>query len=162
MTPEWPGTFENYARKDTKRNFWRVKHVCGSEEDALQECGVTFAKVRRRYTGKVHDARHWMALYKTALSRQWDDLANREKRLRALSLPEPEAVEPSYAPLAAYWHSASDELRCAIAHVVNAPAEVLDIIFADRSPTAINRRWRRFARIRGTPDLVGELRNMLS
>jgi hypothetical protein len=26
----------------------------------------------------------------------------------------------------------------------------------------INRRWRRFARIRGTPDLVGELRDMLS
>src|SRR5882757_8206440 len=69
--PKWRGAFEGYARNFVARNFWRVRHVMLSEEDALQECACIFARCVKTYRVTVTEPRHFMALYKTAIARDF-------------------------------------------------------------------------------------------
>lgn len=52
-------------------------------DDVMQESYLTFLKVRNRYETTVDEPGHFMALYKTAWTRRFTDLANLDTARRA-------------------------------------------------------------------------------
>ena len=85
--PEWGGAFEKYARGFVSRNFWRVQALYGSEEDAVQECALLFIRIIKKYADTAHNPKHFMALYKTTLQREFHSRALLDPRHRAEELP---------------------------------------------------------------------------
>lgn len=165
MIPEWTGAVEGWSKRWVRTNFWRVEVTLGSREDALQQCGMIFAKVCRRYETRVDNAAWMMTLYKRALFNHWIILARKETdNKRMLTDLKIEMLEASvYVPssrLSLLWRMASPELTKVMQTIGNAPAEVLDILL-DENAKNLNRRWRRHCEITTQCDLVGELRQML-
>jgi hypothetical protein len=73
--PPWRGVFENWSKEWVRKHYWRVSPWVPSQEDALQECGVLFARCIQRYGDEVVSPKHFMALYKTAVFNRWHSLA---------------------------------------------------------------------------------------
>lgn len=166
----WKGTFENWSRAWVRKHAWRVRHVFGSEEDALQECAYVFSYCLNKYSATVDNAAWMMRLYKLVLVSHWNDASEKDRKIRISRDPENLAhlielapqCEVNYGPTLVTWNSASAELRHAITIIADAPSELLEIIFSSRSPEITNRQLRRLCKIDGSPDLVGELRALFA
>jgi len=164
-TFEWGGIFEQWARGFVRRNFWRVASIFMTEEDALQECAVVFVVCRNKYTGLIREAKHMMALYKTALTRAWHSFAVRDPHYRTELSETIEITEIDYnhGPLATLLTQVDGELRAAIVAIINAPDEFLSMIFEGGNTKQITRRLSRMFRIKaGERDLITELRDLLA
>lgn len=170
MLFSWNGAFENWSRAYVAKNFWRVRSLFGSEEDAVQECAVIFTRCLNYYADKVDNPAWMMALYKRAVANDFHTFALKDQQARSVGTPlaDPDATLPeipdySAGPLFAQLAvDASGELRQVLTMIANAPAEMLEIIFASRSEAAINRRLRRICRLPENRDLLGELRALLT
>lgn len=163
----WGGAFEAYARGFVARNFWRVRHLLLSEEDARQECAIVFLRCQRAYRGDADNPRHMMALYKTALAREWHTLSTKDSQRRsaleeARSYDLPDQIDHCAGFLAAALASHGEEMRDLLSLLANAPSEVLGLIFLDDDLAGINRRLKRFLGIKDrSRDLMSELRDAL-
>lgn len=80
--PEFKGPIEGWVVNFLKTNYWRV---AGSmpREDVMQEAYVVFLRVKRKYPKA--DAKHFMALFKTAWTRQFTDFANEDTASRVVT-----------------------------------------------------------------------------
>lgn len=78
-TPTWPGPIEGYATNQVHRNLWRVA-ATHDRDDLMQEARIVFLRCERRYPA-LDEARHFMALYKTALQRRIHELSNASSRV---------------------------------------------------------------------------------
>jgi hypothetical protein len=166
----WEGAFQNWSRAWVRKHHWRVATLIGSEEDALQECAVVFTRCLNNYAQKIDNPAWLMGLYKVAIVNQWNTFAEADRRLRMSRDPEYLApmieasprVDVNCGPLAASLHSASAELRQVLTMIASAPTDLLDLIFAPRTPELVNRQLRRMCRISRDVDLLSELREVVS
>lgn len=163
---KWEGPFEGWARKWVQRNFWRVRAVVGSEEDAMQECALVFARCVARYGTTVNNPAHMMALFKISVAREFHTLSSQDSAHREhLKSDVREEVDVNEGPLLAAIAEASAEARLVLHTVATAPSEFLALLLdnsAGSSDEALNRRFRRLLRISSARDIVAELRAILS
>ena len=168
---EWGGVFEQWARRWVSKNHWRVAHTIGDREDCLQECALIFTRCLNRYKTKVDNPAWFMALFKVAVANTWILLSKRDTRARPVSQdwgvldargdPSDSNVAFNDGPLLAALHEASDEVRTVLETIANAPAEALGMMFG-KTAAKTNIRLRRMCNLPGRPDIVGELRSLLS
>lgn len=173
---DWGGAFEGYARGYVRRNFWRVRELCGSEEDALQECALIFVRCKNLYEGKVNNPAWFMALYKKALAMEWITMSAKDSRLRAIPLPEPAAgIDHNLGMLSAAISGGSAELQKFFSVLAGAPAEFLGLMFnkaelvlsedqavAQEASSRLNRRIKRLLGIsNASTDILSEMRAIL-
>lgn len=164
LVVQWQGPFENYARKWISKHHWRVAATLGDREDALQECAMIFVRCLNHYRHRVDNPAWFMALYKIALVNDWNTLAARDGKARALAMPDPDTViTHNDGPLLATLRGASAELRTVLGLIAAAPHEVLEVIFAKGDDAHVNARLKRWGRISALDvNLVGELRELLT
>lgn len=181
--PEWQGSaFEKFARNWVKRYYWQVAEHFGSKEDAMQECGMLFAKVIDRYCQTVDNPAWLMSLYKSSVMRAWVFYARKASDERAHIVHEADTqteyndeepiqqqtthqVDYNEGPLLVAWQEASSELRQVVYTILNAPAELLDMMFRPHVPKAVlARRTRRMAKLRkqAEANVFDELDDMLN
>lgn len=159
---QWDGVFENYARAFIARNFWRVRFLFGSEDDALQECAIIFWRCNNLYRGKVTEAKHFMALFKRALANDWNVFARRDARIREFQIVEDEeSLEVRIMRAATV--KGNDEIARVVNVLLHMPASILSLVFQGDDDEKVNRRLKTFSGIsRSTLDVVKELRNLLN
>ena len=181
---DWGGAFEGWARGFVKRNLWRVAHRLGGPEDALQECAIVFIRCKKLYEGKVLEPKHFMALFKIAVQREFHTLSERDSSAREaeaaqadFDLHQRNDLDFSGGMLAALLSEAPKEVAALMLAILSAPGELLEIVFkpdlalSDNGKaievdnfTKINRRAKRLFGISGTGarDLFAELRELLT
>lgn len=174
---EWGGAFEGYARGYVRRNFWRVRELCLSEEDALQEAALIFVRCKNLYEGRVDNPAWFMALYKRALAMDWITMSAKDSKLRSIPAPEIEdGVDHNLGMLSATISEGGAEIQKLFSVLANAPAEFLGLMFnkaelvlsdnpqiAQEATSKLNRRLRRLLGIKDTStDIVSALRAVLS
>jgi hypothetical protein len=84
--PEFTGPIEGFVVNYISKNYWRVARTV-PREDLMQEAYVVFLRCKRKYT-QLEEARHFMALFKTAWVRHFTDLANADTQDRLVSSTE--------------------------------------------------------------------------
>lgn len=160
---EWRGVFENYARSFVHKNHWRVRERFGSEEDALQEAALVFMDCLRRYSDRVEEPKHLMALFKRMLATHWHDASVVDTRIRSVPPPDDEEqLDFSIGPLSAALSSASEDLRIFVATLATAPADFLAALLANDDPNLLARRVARLCGIKKAATVLAELRSLLS
>ena len=174
---EWSGVFENYARKYVKKHLWRVAHILGSEEDAMQEAAVVFYRCRNRYEGKVDNPAWFMSLFKIALVNEWASISAKDSQMRSIPIADPsEEIVYNDGELVAALSGASEELQILMRTIANAPAEFLGLLLAppddlhssdpalvQDAASAYNRRIKRLLGIsKSAVDIVSEARALLT
>jgi hypothetical protein len=147
-------------------------------EDAVQECAVIFVNCCRLYEGKVTNGAHFMALFKTAVTNDFNTFAlhNRRSELNdaagATMFVERANIELSNGPLLALLGQASLELRVVLSVIANGPSELLKLMLdwpaidlrSEVKPAfeaAFSRSLCRLARTNVRSDLLTELRVLL-
>jgi hypothetical protein len=78
---KWPDHIEGYVVNFLAKNYWRVQRTL-EREDCMQVAYVVFLRVRNRYPDV--EPKHFTALFKTALSNEFNDLANKDTDERVL------------------------------------------------------------------------------
>jgi len=163
---QWKGPFEGWSRNWVRKHYWRVRSVLGSEEDAMQECALVFARCVARYGATVNNPAHMMALFKVSVAREFHTLAAQDGADRAYASEVQEETDFNAGPLLAAVSQASEEAQAVIRAVSTAPAAflalLLDVSGSEDSDAALNRRFRRLLRLKSAHDVVGELRALLS
>lgn len=171
--PQWPGLFENYAKKYAAANHWRVKHLCDEVEDTAQQCAVVFVWCSKHHQA-TNDAQ-FMQFFKHVLFTAFVDLARINKshaRLRELSVPyDPfmdNRADYSHGPLAAALAEATTELQQAMEVIGTAPRELLELLLPDQianygqaKEAELSRLWCEYSGIGMRDDLISELRMRL-
>jgi hypothetical protein len=178
VIPQWKGAFQHYAYRYAAANYWRVRHVVDSPEDAAQECAVQFCKLCQLFGDSgVDNVRWFMALYKKMLAQAFTNMARSNRRhAMALDIVKHRGwatggwdgrAEPNHIP--AKLVRASPELKTVLHAIDVAPYDLLDLFlplpqlrFSAEMERAISRSWCRLARVgRVREDLVTELRGLL-
>lgn len=175
MAFSWRGTFENWSKAYVAKNFWKVRNLFQTEEDALQECALIFTRCLNYYADKVDNPAWLMSLYKVAVINDWNTFARRDADMRSVidfrissdeeredAAPLPVPTDSNQGMLAVRLAEASTELRAALTLLAKAPTEVLMTIFKDDARANVNRRLRRFCNIQSKVDLLGQLREILA
>lgn len=142
--PVWEGVFRNWAIAWVRKQHWRVIHQIPTEEDALQECAMIFAKCADRYYGRVNNPKWFMSLFKTAVNNYWNGMALRDREQRELLTyhdadaldvhPGTNAVSYNDAPFRVHLSQVSAELREVLRVLVRAPSEIIEYIFHGYPP----------------------------
>lgn len=152
IDPQWQGVFEKWSRNFVHQNFWRVRKLFGTEEDALQECALIFARCRKYYCHKINTNAHFMSLYKTAVFNDFQTFSTRDTRERFVLDQEKTVSNYAYPgdgpESAAAIDALSDEAKTVLATLADAPGEVINFIFSNPSREMVSRRLRRMCGIR--------------
>lgn len=156
---EWGGPFEGWARGYIHKNFWRVEHHFDTEVDALQECAALFHYCKIRYEGRISEARHMMALYKTAVSRELHTWSNKATKVRETNTAAQTLLPVINTRVSLLNHlvEAGGELGMIAAAIINAPAE-MSLLFSDENRESVNTRMRRIFGIKEKRNLLDEMR----
>lgn len=126
---QFKGAPEGWVVNQLHGNYWKVEPL-GDWDDIMQEARVCFCEVYNTYP-EVED-RHLMALFKTAWSRRFIDLAHKATRHRSeisvetLPLETPGELSNS-GFLAVLIEQAPDEVRSVLSLFLNAPSELLEL-----------------------------------
>jgi len=157
---EWGDPYEGWARGFIRRNFWRVRDLFGSEEDALQECAIIFCRCARKYQYTVNRPQWMMAIFKTAVNRSWHGFSVRDTNLDPrmdIDLPAENSFECEVL------NNCGEEMRDLVSGILNSPLELLMLITRGDDYQMINRRLKRLFGIEDRErDLLGELRAILN
>ena len=83
-TEQFPfsGPIEGYVKNFLRKNQWKVQHILDFE-DCVSEAKLTYVRLIRRLEKnncKVKNAKHFMALFKTAWGRYFIDLAHKDSK----------------------------------------------------------------------------------
>jgi hypothetical protein len=138
-TPEWTAPFEGYAANFIKRNLWKVART-HDRDDAWQEVHFVFYDCVRRYSTRVENAAHFMALFKTCLNTHFCDLAVKATTARAElgALEDDDGTVQDYTSgtigetqnageLQTKIRQAPSEVRVVLALFLSAPQELVDL-----------------------------------
>jgi hypothetical protein len=192
FVPKWEPPFSTFGIATAHKNAWRVswRH---DADDVVGVAGMVFARVVHRYSGRPHpkyglvtEPKHWMAIYRNSLYREFHTLAYEtrasvevqqewgEEHLRREGFVQEAAdgrgeggvsrwtgVAPSEAELTTALARASEELRDVLRIVFQAPAEILSILLEPAEDEAWSRRLCRMLRINLSETIVAELREIL-
>jgi hypothetical protein len=162
---EWRPVFENWSRKWVHDHFWRVRAEFQTEEDALQECALIWSRCVKAYAAKIHEPKHLMALFKTAVARDWHSAATKDSARRdhlavaqqaVLSAPQ---VAQSGGPAVVALRQGSVDLRQFFHELEVAPRHFLAMLFSDDKGISI--RARRLLGLTPGCDVIAELRSLL-
>ncbi len=164
----WEGPFEKWSRSWVRRNFWRVRHIFLTEEDALQECALIFVRCVRLYQLRIDNPAWLMSLFKTAVANDWITFSIKDRRGRDTQesvnadLPQT-TTDFNEGPLYAALANASSELKQVLTVIAGAPNELLELMFKNDNATLekVNCRLCRLSGISAKHDVVAELRNLL-
>lgn len=132
----WPGPWAVFAANYTRKNYWKIRNIVDSEEDAMSECRLMYAECRHRYAHSVNSPKQFMYLYRMAVVGRFIDLAKRDTRRRTLLENYQPATVSSVndtVSLGLRLRSASQELRTVICILQNAPAEALQVMLSKRN-----------------------------
>jgi hypothetical protein len=80
--PIFKGPIEGYVVNYIHKHLWKVQRTC-ERDDLLQDAYVVFLRVKSKYPD-LDTPQHFMALFKTAWSRHFTDLANKDTEDRVL------------------------------------------------------------------------------
>ena len=133
--PEFKGPIQGWSINYCRQNYWRVQRSM-PWEDLMQEVYIVFLRCRNKY-GKLEEAKHFMALFKTAWTRQFTTFANLDTEGRFIVEMAP-AREDAEAPeavgdtshdgeLSLMLKQAPREVTMVLNLLLNAPTEILDI-----------------------------------
>lgn len=76
FVPKWEGPISGWTVNHIRKNYWRFANSY-EFEDLLQEARIKFIVCKRKYP-EVVSPKHFMALYKSAVTRQFHTLAEKE------------------------------------------------------------------------------------
>lgn len=182
---KWEGTFEKWSRSWVRKNYWRVRHIAGSQEDALSICQLLFVECVHRYGDKIDNNRWLMSLYSRMVINHWNRLSVLDNREREMVVfredvfapymlrsrehepvgPDPFFLDnertPSNAGLIDIKLSMSDEIRRALTILMEAPSEIIDILFEGKNEEADSAAIRRFCGIKSDINVLEEIRRAL-
>lgn len=177
--PTWQGPFENWCKRFVQFNYWRVQNYVGTEEDALQECGVVFAKCLNRYGKTVNNPAWFMSLFCKSVINQWNTMAMTDKKHReALEfIPAVDRDDPdwNYGPFLVKLSEAPPALSHVLWTIMQVPNDILDIVFPPnldmRRPSArrreqVNNRLRELCELSGDyvdqhADILGQINDLM-
>jgi hypothetical protein len=77
-SPEWQGPIQQWSAKFIKNNKWRCDRIYDFE-DLMQEAHLIFLRISDKYP-RIIEPKHFMGLYKVALSNWFHDRASYMKR----------------------------------------------------------------------------------
>lgn len=150
--PKWKGAVEGYAANYTNKILWRVS--CTHDRgDMMSEAYLVFLKCQAAYPRLDH-AKHFMALYKTAIERRVADLSNLNRAPKMMvsenMFNEDEEVvwrrdeagdHDNDGTLAVLIRQAPREVKMVLSLMLNAPGELLELVAtAWNSKSPIQRR----------------------
>lgn len=72
-TPVWDGSIEGWTKNFIREHIWRCDSI-HTFDDLMQDARLTFLRVKTTYP-RVVEAKHFMSLYKTAMSNEMADKA---------------------------------------------------------------------------------------
>lgn len=129
---QFEGAIKGYLLNQIHAHLWKFKSIM-TEEDAYVEGWLLFSKCADMYPDV--DPPHFMALYKTTISRRMIDWAREATDSRALSLTSTETGEQleSVGDLEndGYFHillqQAPQEVKSVLTLFINAPTELLQL-----------------------------------
>lgn len=78
--PEFKGPIEGYVANYLAKNLWRIS-ATHDRDDAMQEAYIVFLRCAAKYP-LLDEAKHFMALFKTAWSNEVADLSTKATRAR--------------------------------------------------------------------------------
>lgn len=111
-SPQWEGPIKGWARGCITKNKWRCDPILDNE-DLLQDAYLVFLKLVDHYPS-VREPRHFMALFKTALTNEMHNYA-RDMRGHPDTTDVGDAVEyTNWGHVAALLATAPAELRLAL------------------------------------------------
>jgi hypothetical protein len=146
-------------------------------EECLAIAAEVFARIVRKYGGVSHpkygivtEARHWMAIFKSSLSREFHTFAyearayaEAQRQWGEEELKRGGEVDYNEGGLATILAGASQELREVMGVVAGAPTELLKLLLEEADDQTWSRRLCRLGRISTMNEgIVTELRNLLS
>ena len=94
--PEWNEAFRGWAINFIRKNRWRCESL-HEFEDLLQDAYLVFRRVRASYP-QITEPKHFMALYKTAMSNALIDKARYKKQMNEVLVCENIYDEQSELP----------------------------------------------------------------
>lgn len=127
---EWKGPFEGYVANFIGAQFWRVKATMTADE-VMQEAYIVFHRCGQRYPEV--NAKHFMALFKTAWHRRFTDLAWKDSAERQAVESFGDSDESLVGEtdndgmLATMLRQAPREIQMVLSLFLNAPAELVEI-----------------------------------
>jgi len=138
------GPIEGYVKNFLRKNHWRVQHILDFE-DSVSEAKLTYVRLIRRLEKNGHEvenAKHFMSLFKTAWSRYFIDLSNKDTKKLETPFAEFANEDNEDWLLNSAWMSgysvntgyfeivmrqAPTEVQQVLNLLLNTPKEVLDI-----------------------------------
>jgi len=133
-TPLWKGFIEGFITNFLKKNYWRVESYM-TYEDCIQEAQVTFYRLKNKY-GNLDHPSHFMALYRTAWTNDFNDyaaLATKHRNEVSSEMSE-EAKDKQVigelandGELSVMIEQAPSDIKLVLQLLLTAPVEVLDM-----------------------------------
>lgn len=133
--PEFKGLVEGYVVNQLDGNYWRVQ-ASMSRLEVLQEAYLVYHRIGQRYPDV--EPRHFMSLFKTAWSRRFVDMAQKDTQLRRQVSSTPatdqrqdradtvgELENDGY--LAVLLRQAPAEVGLVMNLLLNAPSEIVQV-----------------------------------
>ena len=176
---EWnKSTYQKWAHAWCHKNHWRVRTLYPDYEEAIQICCLMFCECVRRYGDRVDNPKWLMSLYTRMVINHWNRLATLDTRRRELEIPRadivpendqdneiepflPNEIEPSNTSLLDVVLSLPSEIRHVLEILMNAPSDVIDILFEGKDEQADNRAIRRWCGIKEDRNVLEEIRRAL-
>lgn len=130
----WEGPIEGYVVNFLTKNHWKIARLM-SRDEAMQEAWCIYARCLNKYCD-VTEPQHFMALFKTAWSNHFTDMANEDTASRVIGpMPineegyevEPVGETDNDGMLAVMIKEAPREVAMVLALFLNAPQELLDL-----------------------------------
>lgn len=164
----WEGAIKNWTIKFILKNKWRCDAI-HDIDDLLQDAYLVFMKIKARYP-QVTEERHFMALYKSALS---NAICDRSRYMRRKNLIHLELHETAYDALTATMvgdttnaghlgvvlSSAPQELQQALTLISTEPEKLRVRLKGPREN--LNMKLRRILGVSTEFDFTGSLRALL-
>lgn len=174
----WEGAPRKYAQRVIRKQLWRIATTCDFD-DAMQEAYLVYLRCARKYAYRVDNEAWFMALYKSALSRELVNLANDDTAYReVITLVDPcgddatmidllAGSEDGEGELAVTLRWAPDEVREVLTLLLNAPTELLRVFTASWAKHGSTERYgsKLLCRVLGRPEdanLLQRVRKYLS
>lgn len=165
--PEWEGPTQIWTTSFIKKNQWRCDRI-HELKDLEQDAYLIFIKIAERYP-RVSEQKHFMALYRSALSNHIHDMSRymRRKRLvheethqeaTELCVAQPgEVTNAGY--LNALLNEAPEELKLALVLMETEPEKLRVKLRGQREN--LNMKLRRILGVEAF-DFTGALKSLLS
>jgi hypothetical protein len=137
---DFKGPIEGYVVNYIKRHGWKVEST-QTRDDLLQEAYLVYMKIGRKYPD-LKDPPHFMALFKTAWSRRFTELANEDTASRVLTqlvtrneegeeaVLDPVGDADNDGALAVMIRQAPREVTAVLNLFLSAPQEIMELALA--------------------------------